>query len=974
MDMQAMRPALALQRLAGRLGPWACAAPQRGFAPGVLPAASSRGSRLFSDTAAPRPAAAAAATGDGASGGAALAAEDGSVTVVDTSRIIETELRLEAERSYLAYAMSVIVGRALPDVRDGLKPVHRRILYAMHELGLQHNKPFRKCARVVGEVLGKFHPHGDTAVYDALVRLAQDFSMRLQLVDGHGNFGSLDDDPPAAMRYTECKLQAATSAMLLADLESDTVDFAPNFDASVDEPTVLPSRLPNLLINGSSGIAVGIATKIPPHNMGEVVAGLKALIANPDITPRQLMRHIPAPDFPTGGEIIMSDAVRQAYEEGKGGILVRAKMHIEDGSSGSGGGGGKKKKGGGGGGGGSASKPLVVITELPYQTNKSALVEQMAKLVDAGTLTGVSDIRDESDRDGVRVVVEVKRGGSPELVMNQMLKHTSVQGRFSCNMVALVGSQPRTLTLKDFLQHFLEFRCQVIERRGAYELARARQRLHLVDGFLTAMRDLDAVVAAIRAAPDSAAAGAALQAAPFGLSKEQSEGVLSLTLRRLTSLEEAKLKDEQATLQAKIGDLSDLLQRRDRILQVVESEADELAAKFGTPRRSTIITDGEVELKHEDIIPNAPSLVVYSKRGYIKRMRADAFALQRRGGMGKAGARLKDDDSLDEVVYVNDHDHLLFFTTEGRAYSVRAYDVPEGSRTSIGTAVTQVLPIPKSARIAAMVPVSDFGAALGSAERDVVMLTRHGQIKRTLLSQFASINRAGLAAMRVNEGDVLQFVGLASPTDSVLLASSNGYANHMRVDLVRRMSRAAAGVKSMRLGKGDEVVAMAILPAGIAPEASMDEEDEEARAAAAAASLGEEDEVAEGGADAAGPCLLIVTEQGLGKRCLISEFRLRSRTCMGVRAALLNPGDRLAAVQVVGAGATAPPRGSDTDTDEQKSAGNDTDVLLSTEQGQLVRVPIHGLRLLARATKGSKLVKVREGDRVLAATVLSNRK
>ncbi|PRW61571.1 DNA gyrase subunit A [Chlorella sorokiniana] len=972
-----MTPAAALHRLAARLGqrplPVRTWAPASGAAR-VLPAAGRWYSEASGKSSRKQPVQVAAS--------AAVEEEAGGN---GSERIIETELRLEAERSYLSYAMSVIVGRALPDVRDGLKPVHRRILFAMHELGLQHSKPFRKCARVVGEVLGKFHPHGDTAVYDALVRLAQDFSMRVQLVDGHGNFGSLDDDPPAAMRYTECRLQSVASAMLLADLEAATVDWVPNFDASVDEPSVLPARLPNLLINGSSGIAVGIATKIPPHNMGEVVAGLKALIRNPDITVRQLMQHLPAPDFPTGGEILLSDGVRAAYEEGKGGIQVRAKMHIEDGSTTAG------KRGKGKKSSGRADKPLVVITELPYQTNKASLVEQIARLVDAGTLSGVSDVRDESDRDGTRVVVELKRGGNAELVLNQLVKHTAVSTRFSANMVALVGAQPRTLNLKDFLQHFLDFRCEVVERRARHELGRAQQRLHLVDGFLSAMSHLDAVVQAIRAAPDAASASAALQSAPFDLSKEQAEGVLGLTLRRLTSLEAAKLQEEQATLQAKIADLQDLLSKRDRILQVVEQEADELVAKYGTPRRTAIVADGEVELRQEDIIPNTPSLVVYSRRGYIKRMRADAFDVQRLGGKGKTGARLKDDDSLDEVAFVSDHDHLLFFTSEGRAYCLRAFDVPEGSRTSIGTAFTQVLKgLNKSTRIAAVIPVSDFGAEPGSsaADRDLVLMSRKGLIKRVPLKQFASINRNGLAAMGVKEDDALQFVGLCSPTDSVLVAASNGQILHFAANKLRQMGRTAAGVQTMRLTDDAEIVAMSILPLGIVPEGSIDEEEEEGSAAAVSsgsASPAEEEEGATAAVAAAGPCLLLVSAQGLGKRTPISEFRLVSgRQGKGFRGMRLNTGDRLAAVQVVGfdpAAAAAAGSSSDeedredrSNSDRRSSKAKEPDVLLSTQQGQLVRVPLSSISVYSRGAKGRRVLKVREGDEVIAATVLSKQR
>ncbi|KAG7673555.1 hypothetical protein KSW81_006757 [Nannochloris sp. 'desiccata'] len=826
-----------------------------------------------------------------------------------SQKIIETELRQEAEQSYLAYAMSVIVGRALPDTRDGLKPVHRRILYAMHGLGLEPKKPFRKCARVVGEVLGKFHPHGDTAVYDALVRMAQDFSMRATLVDGHGNFGSLDDDPAAAMRYTECRLKPVAAAALLEDLDSETV-----------EPSVLPARVPNLLINGSSGIAVGIATKIPPHNMREVVQGLKALINNPDISIPELMKYVPAPDFPTGGEIIASDGILEAYTTGRGSVLVRGKVHVEDGS-------GKKK-------------PLIVITELPFQTNKAALVEQIAKLVDEGKITGISDIRDESDRDGMRVVVELKRGTTPDLTLNQLMKHTTIQSRFACNMIGLVDGLPKTLTLKDFLKIFLDFRCEIVEKRAQFELAKAKKRLHLVDGFLLAMARMDQVVNTIRAAKDGDSAMQELQTT-FMLTKEQAQGVMNLTLRRLTSMETKILEDEQAGLNAKIQDLEDLIARKERILQVVMDEADKIAEQHGDDRRTNIVRDegkfSQTELREVDIIPNSPSIVSYSRKGYIKRMSVDTFTVQGIRGTGKTGARLKEEDSLEDILYVNDHDHLLFFTNEGQAFALNAYEIPESSRTATGTPITQLLRI-KPSNMAAILPVSEF-----SDDIDMVLLSSNGMIKRIALSQFGKINARGVTAMALRNEDNLKFVSLCSSTDSVLLTSSLGKTLHFPIEDLRRLSRTSMGVKTMNTGDGS-LVGMCVLPKGMTPEDDSD----------ASIDVGEEEQVciAEDG-----PWLFTLTKKGLGKRVPISSFRVaKGRIGRGVIAVKLTGGDSVAAAILVGVSKTGGESGED--------------ILISTMNGMVLRVPMNKCRISSRNARGGTVVKVREGDEVSAVTVI----
>ncbi|MFN9404828.1 MAG: DNA topoisomerase (ATP-hydrolyzing), partial [Dolichospermum sp.] len=537
-------------------------------------------------------------------------------------RIIPTDLRNEMSRSYLEYAMSVIVGRALPDARDGLKPVHRRILYAMHELGLLHDRPFRKCARVVGEVLGKYHPHGDTAVYDALVRMAQDFSMRSPLINGHGNFGSVDNDPPAAMRYTECRLHALTSVALLQDIEAETVDFADNFDGSQQEPTVLPSRIPQLLLNGSSGIAVGMATNIPPHNLGELIDGLVALIHNPEITDIQLMQYIHGPDFPTGAQILGISGIKDAYTTGRGSITMRGVANIETIE--------QRNR---------PDREAIIITELPYQTNKAALIEKIAELVNDKKIEGIADIRDESDRDGMRIVIELKRDAYPRVVLNNLYKQTPLQANFGANMLALVNSEPQTLSLKGFLSVFLDFRILSIERRTRYELRKAEERDHLLQGLLIALSQLDAIIVLIRHAPDAPTAKGEL-ITNYGLSEVQADAILQMQLRRLTALEADKIRLEHEELQVKITDLQDILARRERVLEIIETEIAQIKASFATPRR-TVITHGEGDIDDIDLIANEKAVILVTEQGYIKRMPVNTFESQNRATRGKAGAKVK---------------------------------------------------------------------------------------------------------------------------------------------------------------------------------------------------------------------------------------------------------------------------------------------------------------------------------------------
>eukprot|EP00873_Tetraselmis_striata_P044193 jgi/Tetstr1/464457/TSEL_000825.t1 len=880
------------------------------------------------------------AGGDAAGEGGALASveelPEGWEEVSGAGRVVTYDLQKEATDSYLSYAMSVIVGRALPDVRDGLKPVHRRILFAMHELGLSSSKPFRKCARVVGEVLGKYHPHGDTAVYDALVRLAQDFSMRAPLVDGHGNFGSLDNDPPAAMRYTECRLHRLAMASLLTDLDCDTVEFAPNFDGSQMEPLVLPARVPLLLVNGASGIAVGIATKIPPHNLGEVVAGLRAMIADPDISSAELMRYIPGPDFPTGGTMLAGAGLADAYAAGRGGVTLRASVAVESPEEGS-----KRRR--------RSDRELLVITEIPYQTNKADLVQKIAELVDNRIIDGISDVRDESDRDGMRVVVELKRSAVPELVLNQLFHHTRLQVRFSCNMVALVDGQPMCLGLRDFLHHFLEWRCDVITRRSAFKAKQARKRLHLVEGYMAVLLDVDRAVQVIRSGSDPADAGLKLQDA-FGLSAEQTRGVLAMTLGRLTRLETDKLAKESAELAATIADLDDLVSSRERLLGVVESEAMEVEKQFGTPRRTRIVADASGDggvIQVQDIIPNDESLVTFSRRGYVKRMASDTFSVQARGGQGKAAARLKDDDAMESVVRLRNHDHMIFFSNQGAVYTVRAYDIPEAKRTALGTPITSIISLPAGSSVTAMINTASF------KEEDFLLLaTKNGLIKRVPMADFATVRSNGRAAMALAEGDSLDFVEKAPAGSSILTVSSTAHLLHFPVDLVRvTKGRQTKGVKSMKLVGGERVVGMTVLP----PELEVLGDN------AAAQDFEDDEEGAENPLDGA-PWVLFVTKKGMGKRLGVRRFRKMSRAQKGIIALRLAPGDALASMHVVGAAA----EGADASSAEALG-----DALLATANGLMQRVAIQDFPLFkGRQTRGNIVMRMKDpADEVIGVTL-----
>ena len=836
-------------------------------------------------------------------------------------RIIQTDLRNEMSRSYLEYAMSVIVGRALPDARDGLKPVHRRILYAMYELGLTSDRPYRKCARVVGEVLGKYHPHGDTAVYDALVRMAQDFSMRMPLIDGHGNFGSVDNDPPAAMRYTESRLQALTTDSLLEDIEAETVDFIDNFDGSQQEPTVMPARVPHLLLNGSSGIAVGMATNIPPHNLTELIDGLLALIANPELEDRQLLAIIPGPDFPTGGQILGRRGIREAYTTGRGSVTMRGVAAIETVE-----------------GKGRPDRDAVIITELPYQTNKAALIERIAELVNDKKLEGIADIRDESDRDGMRIVIELRRDAYPQVVLNNLFKLTPLQNNFSAYMLALVNGEPILLTLRKMLEVFLEFRIETIERRTRYLLRKAEERDHLLLGLLLALEQLDPIIALIRAAADAATARLQLQER-HGLSEVQADAILQMQLRRLTALEADKIRLEHEDLVTKIADYKDILGRRERVLGIIQDELHALRARYDSPRRTEIL-DLEGGLEDIDLIANERSVVLLTETGYLKRMPVSEFEATSRGTRGKAGTKSQGEEGVKLFISCNDHDSLLLFSDRGVVYSVPAYRVPICSRTAKGTPIVQLLPIPREELITSLLAVGGF-----EEHEQLVMLTSGGYIKRTRLSAFANIRSNGLIAIALEDGDALCWVRQALPGDSVLIGSTKGMTIHFRLsdEELRPLGRTARGVRAMNLRPGDALVSMDVLPAELADQV----------ASSAEAELdGEADLDAEGLEETAaseGPWVLVASASGLGKRVPVNQFRLQRRAGMGLRAIKFRrDGDALVGLKVMGAG---------------------EELLLVSERGVIVRMSADAIPQQSRAATGVRLQKLDSGDR-LAEVVL----
>lgn len=848
-------------------------------------------------------------------------------------RIIPTDLRNEMSRSYLEYAMSVIVGRALPDARDGLKPVHRRILYAMHELGLTAERPFRKCARVVGEVLGKYHPHGDTAVYDALVRMAQDFSMRSPLINGHGNFGSIDNDPPAAMRYTECRLQALTGDALLRDIEAETVDFTDNFDGSQQEPTVLPARIPQLLLNGSSGIAVGMATNIAPHNLGELIDGLVALIHNPELSDIQLMQYIPGPDFPTGGQILGTTGIKEAYTTGRGSICMRGVAAIET----------IEHRG-------RPDREAIVITELPYQTNKAALIEKIAEMVNEKRLEGIADIRDESDRDGMRIVIELKRDAYPRVVLNNLYKQTPLQANFGANMLALVNNDPQLLTIKQFLEVFLDFRIESITRRTRYELRKAEERDHLLQGLLIALANLDAIIVTIRQAADTPTAKLELIGS-YSLSEQQADAILQMQLRRLTALEAEKIRHEHDELQTQITDLQDILARRERILEIIESEVQQIKMTHATPRR-TVIEPDLGEIGDIDLIANEKALILLTEQGYIKRMPVNTFEAQSRATRGKAAARIKEDDGIEHFLTCCDHDSVLFFSDRGVVYSLKAYQIPAASRTSRGTPIVQMLPIPRDEKITSIVPVSEF-----SSDEYLVMLTRGGYIKKTELAAFSNIRANGLIAISLEEGDQLRWVRRARNEDSIIIGSRSGMAIHFRCDRnqLRPLGRATRGVRAMKLKAGDELIGMDILPSAILATLPVDEpteiEAEEVEIEVETEDLETEElEVAASGST--GPWVLIVTTGGYGKRVPVGQFKLYNRATKGKIATKFKDRkfkDQLAALHIV---------------------NEEDELMLVTSRGIIIRQVVRAIPPQSRTATGVRVQRLDEDDAIAAVALV----
>jgi DNA gyrase subunit A len=780
--------------------------------------------------------------------------------------------------------MSVIVARALPDARDGLKPVHRRILFAMDELGIRSTGGYKKSARIVGEVLGKYHPHGDAAVYETMARMAQEFSMRYTLVDGQGNFGSVDGDAPAAMRYTEARLNKMAEEML-ADLEKDTVDFGPNFDDSLEEPLVLPARLPNLLLNGSAGIAVGMATNIPPHNLRELVGAINHLIDNHDtmdeIPVEELMKFIPGPDFPTGGMIVGAEGILSAYGTGRGRLVIRGVAHIEE------------TKGG---------RHQIVITEIPYQVNKSSLIERIAELVREDRIDQISDLRDESDQRGMSIVIELKRGAQPKKVLNQLYKYTALQSTFGVQMLALVDGEPRTLPLKRALQIFIEHRQTVIVRRSNFELGKARARQHILDGLLIALNNIDAVIKVIREAEDADVAKTNLMQR-FMLSELQAQAILDMQLRRLAALERWKIEEEHRQVQAQIDYLEDLLAHPKKILTLIRDDLTELAEKYGDDRRTRIAVDAKEEFHDEDLVHDEAVLISLTERGYIKRVASAAFKLQSRGGRGVMGHTMKEEDAVVMLIPARSLDSMLFFSDKGKVYSERVYQIPDADRAAKGIPLVNVLALGPNEHVTAAIAVSNF-----SAHGYCIMATARGRIKRVDLGEFAAVRPSGLIAISLDEGDTLGWARLTSGTDEVILVTENGQALRFSETAVRSMGRQAAGVNGIRLAAGDAVTSM--------------------------------DVVEKDGA------LLVVTANGFGKQTPLKEYSTKGRATGGIstidQKALADVG-RIVSARVV-----------------QK----DDDLTIITANGVALRLKVKDVRQAGRSTRGVHLIKPQEGDSV----------
>ncbi len=801
-------------------------------------------------------------------------------------KIVPVNIREQMKQCYIDYAMSVIIGRALPDVRDGLKPVHRRILFAMNELGMTPDKPFKKCARIVGEVLGKYHPHGDVAVYEALVRMAQDFSTRYLTVDGHGNFGSVDGDGAAAMRYTEARMHKITTSML-ADIDCETVDFVPNFDGSLSEPSVLPVRLPMLLLNGVSGIAVGMATNVPPHNLCEVADGVIALIDNPDLTVDELMQYIKGPDFPTGANIIGISEIKKAYATGRGAIKMSAVSAFEEIQA----------------GGGRQSRTAIVVTEIPYQVNKSVLISKIAELVRDKKIDGISDIRDESDRDGMRIVIELKRDVKPDVVRNNLYKYTQLTATFGVNMLALVGTQPRLMNLPEVLNEFIEHRIEIITRRTLFFLKKAKMRAHILEGLLVALASLDDVIELIKKSGTADEARSGLMS-KFGLDVDQANAILEMQLRRLTGLEQDKIKSEYDELKKKIAGYEDLLSDRNKVLALIKTELNEDKEKYGDERKTQILPEAD-EMTIEDLTPNVPMAVFITRQGYIKRISLDTFERQNRATRGKGGIKTKEDDDVDHFFTAMMHDKVLFFSNKGTVYSLNVYDFPEGSRQAKGLPIVNVLPISQNEQITAVVPVADF-----NPQSNLVMLTKKGYIKKIGLDNFASIRKNGIIAIGLEDGDTLNWVKQANNNDEVFIATSCGMAIRFALDDIRPSGRSARGVNSMKLREADMIIGCDIVPKNFDAD------------------------------------LLVVTSDGFGKRSKMSEFRTQNRGGIGLIATKFkSSASRLVALTVV------------EESDE---------IMVVTQNGIVSRIKAGDISRQGRPATGVKIQNLMDNDYVMA--------
>lgn len=791
-------------------------------------------------------------------------------------KIIDVDIDKEMKKSFLEYSMSVIVSRALPDVRDGLKPVHRRILYSQFEDNLTPDKPYKKCATTVGNVLGRYHPHGDASVYDALVRLAQDFSMRYMLVDGHGNFGSVDGDPPAAYRYTEARMSKISTEML-TDIEKDTVNFLPNYDDSRKEPEVLPSRFPNLLVNGSTGIAVGMATNIPPHNLGEVIDAMCCLIDNPDASLDDLMQYIKGPDFPTAGIIMGQSGIRAAYATGRGRITVRARAEIVE----------------------EKNRFKIIVTELPYQVNKARLVETIANMVKEKRIEGISNIDDHSDRNGMHIVIDIKREASPQIVLNQLYSYTQMQITFSAIMIAIVNGEPKTLSLKEILRNYVDFQVDVITRRTIFDLKKAEERAHVLEGLKKAIDFIDEVISIIRSSKDQPTAKQRL-GERFELDEIQTQAIVSMRLGQLSGLERTKIEDELGQLNIKIADFKDILQNSERLLSIIKEEALAIKKKYNDERRTEIVAvSGEVDI--EDLIPEEDCVLTLTEFGYIKRQNSDTYKLQRRGGRGVSGMSRREEDVAKEMFVANSHDHVMFFTNLGRVYKLKCYEIPEGSRTSKGMNINNLLPLSADESVTSMIKVPDI-----ESEQYLVMVTRNGIIKRTELSAFSHARKNGLIAIDLNEGDELAWVRLTDGNKELVVATRNGMAIRFHETDVRVMGRAAKGVKAITLRGDDKVIGMSMLREGA--------------------------------------YILTVSETGYGRLSNVSDYRIQSRGGHGVINYNTDKYGKVAAI---------------------KSVDLDDDIILISNDGVIIRIEANSIRICSRTSKGVRVMKVSDESKVV---------